>query len=290
MRIGTYNLKFLFDEGVRLHSGKERTFTAEFVEKRFAFFAEQFDTLHADILFLQELGDESALQKILKQTKGAYSYYIARPDKYGVGNAVIYKNDLACTCTSEPTNASLPVFNEGDEDILGSRMWSRRDYVKLATTHNDKPLVLFGVHIKSRFLMYKGGSSFPESPETLTQTDAADAIIRSEMFRFSQAKKLRELVDGVFATQQNPQLIVLGDLNTTESTEMFRVIMGKLKDRDDTLVHVGSSAVDHVFISRSLDKQITGKEIFNDSIAPDSPDSIGSDHAPIVIELAASKQ
>ena len=287
MRIGTYNLEFLFDEGVRLHSGKEHTFTAEFVAKRFAFFAKQFDMLNADILFLQELGDESALQKILKQTKNTYTYFIATPDKYGVGNAVIYKKDLQCTCSSEPTNTRLPVFNEKDEDILGSRMWSRRDYIKLETTYKENPLVLFGVHIKSRFLMYKEGSSFPEAPETLTQVDAADAIIRSEMFRYSQAKKIRELVDTVFTVHQDPQVAILGDMNTTASTEMFKIIIGRLKDRNDTLVHAfASDTVDHIFVSKSLEKQIAGRDIFNESVVSASPDSIGSDHAPIVIELA----
>lgn len=287
MRIGTYNLKFLFDEGKRLHSGKECTFTADFVEKRFAFFAKQFDMLNADILFLQELGDESALQKILKQTKDAYAYFIAEPDKYGVGNAVIYKNNFECVCSSVPTNAKLPVFNEKDEDTLGARMWSRRDYVKLETTYQDKPLVLFGVHIKSRFLMYKEGASFPESPETLTQVDVADAIIRSEMFRLSQAKKIRELVDEVFGKNLDTQVVVLGDLNTIESSEMFKIIVGKLKDRKDTLVHIfGSDTVDHILISKLLESQVIGKTIFNESVMPENPDSIGSDHAPLIVDLS----
>ncbi|MDP4001064.1 MAG: hypothetical protein Q8P83_02385 [bacterium] len=286
MRIGTYNLKFLFDEGTRLHSGKEHTFTADFVEKRFAFFAKQFDTLNADILFLQELGDESALQKILKQTRNDYSYFIAASDKYGVGNAVIYKKDLECVCSSVPTNASLPVFNEKDNDNLGSRIWSRRDYIKLVTKYKNKPLTLFGVHVKSRFLMYREGVSFPESPETLTQVDFADAIIRSEMFRLSQAKKIRELVDKVFDTDQDSQVAVLGNFNTPESSEMFKIIAGNKKDRYDTLIQIlGSGTVDHILISKSLKKYVLDKKIFSESVFPDSPDSIGSDHAPILVEL-----
>ena len=286
MRIGTYNLKFLFDEGKRLHSGKEHTFTADFVEKRFAFFAKQFDMLDADILFLQELGDESALEKTLKQAKNAYSYFIAQPDKYGVGNAVIYKKDLQCVCNSEPTNAALPVFSETDKDLLGSRMWSRRDYIKLETIYKNKPLTLFGIHIKSRFLMYKEGVSFPESPKTLTQVDFADAIIRSEMFRLSQAKKIRELVDKVFDTNYDSQVVVLGDFNTPESGEMFKIIAGNKKNRHDTLVRIaGSGTVDHILISKSLEGYVLDKKIFSEDIAPDSPDSIGSDHASLLVEF-----
>ena len=286
MRIGTYNLKFLFDEGIRLHSGKEHTFTADFAEKRFAFFAKQFDVLNADILFLQELGDESALQKILTQTKNSYSYFIAELDKYGVGNAVIYKKDLRCVCSSVPTNAALPVFSETDKDLLGSRMWSRRDYIKLETTYKNRPLALFGVHVKNRFLMYKEGVSFPESPETLTQIDLADAIIRSEMFRLSQAKKIREVADTVFDTDQASQVVVLGDFNTPESSEMFKLIAGNEKDRHDTLVRIlGSETVDHILISKSLERHVIDKSVFSDGVAPDSPDSIGSDHAAILVDF-----
>lgn len=264
----------------------ESTFTTEFVEKRFEFFAKQFDMLNVDILFLQELGDESALQKILRQTRDTYSYFIAEPDKHGVGNAVIYKKDLKCSCNSVPTNASLPVFSEKDKDVLGSRMWSRRDYIKLETTYEDKPLTLFGVHVKSRFLMYERGSSFSESLETLTQVDIADAIIRSKMFRLSQTKKIRGIVDEIFNANPDSQVVVLDDFNTLESTEMFKIVLGKLRDRHDTLTHiVGSETVDHILISRSLKQCVLGKKIYDEDLVSNSPDSIGSDHAPMVVEL-----
>lgn len=289
MRIGTYNLKFLFDAGTRLHSGKECTFTADFVDQRFAFFAEQFDQLDADILFLQELGDESALKKILGQTKTSYSYFIASPDNYGVGNAVIYKQNLQCVCSSITTNTSLPVFNNTDEDSIGPRLWSRRDYVKLETVYEGQPLTAFGVHIKSRFLMYEAGSSFPTNPETLTQVDAADAIIRSELFRLSQAKKLRESLDETFSHNQYSRVIALGDFNAIKSSEVLRIIYGNIKNRDDVLAPVFSSEnVDHILVSKSLEGHITKKEIFEDSVVSDSPDSVGSDHAPLLIEISPS--
>ncbi len=183
MKIGTYNLSFLFDAGRRLHSGKEVDFSPEFVELRFVYFAEQFDLLDADILFLQELGDESALTKILPKMKGDYSYFVATPDKDGIGNAVIYKRYLQCACESIPSNSILPAFAATDRSALGSTMPSRRDYVRLTTERNGKKLTMIGVHIKGNFLMYEQGSMYP--PAILTQTDAADAVIRSEMFRFS---------------------------------------------------------------------------------------------------------
>jgi len=186
MKIGTWNLRFLFDEGTRLYSGVETEFTKEFVEKRFAYFAEQFDALNCDILFIQELGDESALQKIVTQTKNNYSYFVGKPDKYGTGNAVIYKSDLECECESVPTNTVVPVFNEEDNDLISHRIESRRDYVKPETKVNGGTLVILGLHIKARFLVYKNGSSFPNEDEKDSQVLSADGAIRSEIFRLNQ--------------------------------------------------------------------------------------------------------
>lgn len=286
MRIGTYNLKFLFDEGVRLHSGKKHNFTTEFVAKRFSYFAKRFDVMDTDILFVQELGDESALQKILKQTKKSYSYFVAKPDKYGVGNAVIFKKSIKCKCESISTNTALPTFSEKDRDVLGKRIWSRRDYVRLITKYKRKPITLIGVHVKSNFMMYEEGASFPKSKKELTQIDAVDATIRSEMFRLSQAKKIRELIDHAFKKNKNAYVISLGDFNALKKSKMFEMVVGRIKDRDDRLIHVAESkAIDHIVISKALKKHMSGIKVYNKSIGPDHPDSIKSDHAAVIIDL-----
>jgi exonuclease III len=284
MKFGTYNLQFLFDEGVRLHSGKEHVFTKEFVNERFAYFAEKFDELDTDILFLQELGDESALKKVLERTRNKYSYFIATPDKYGVGNAVIYKEGIDCECFSVPTNTSLPVFDEEDEDVLGKRIWSRRDYVRVNTDYDGKPFSLMGVHIKARFMMYKGGSSFPESQESLTQVEAADATIRSEMFRLSQGKRIREEVDEILSPDTH--VAVVGDFNTRRDTDLFKLIRGRLKDKEGYLVDMlEHDGIDHVLVSQSLEGSVVEVKRYEELVQESGPEAIGSDHAPIVVTL-----
>ncbi|MFT5281124.1 MAG: exonuclease III [Flavobacteriaceae bacterium] len=287
MKIGTYNLKFLFDEGIRLHSGKERTFTAEFVARRFAYFAEQFNILDADILFLQELGDESALQKILKQTKEKYSYFIAETDKYGVGNAVIYKSSLNCDCSSIPTNTSLPTFDEQDVDNLGPRIWSRRDYINLVTQYKKQTLTLLGVHVKSRFLMFKNASSFPDDIEKVSQIANANGIIRSEMFRFAQVKKIRELVDEVFNNDSNSLVGVVGDFNMSNRPMMYKILTGNVKDQFDTLKRITSiDSFDGICVSKKLEEHISNTTVHNDSVGQDKYDGIESDHAAITFSLS----
>lgn len=306
MKISTYNLKFLFDTGTRLHSGKEYTFTSDFVEQRFQYFTKQFDLLDADILFLQELGDESALIKILEKTKADYRHFIAEPDTFGVGNAVVYKSRLNCSCSSIPSRTSLPVFNSEDKDTLGSRIRSRRDYVQVETTYNEKPLHLLGIHIKSNFLIYEKDRDGSKIQERLSQTEAADAIIRSEMFRFSQAKKVREMSDSIFKSNPNAQLIILGDFNATTSNKVYSIIRGHMKKLSDALTPILDKVpedlrfsivgpakkrlIDHILISKKLERYIADVEILNKNIYDHSrklnPQFIvESDHAPIIFEL-----
>ncbi len=304
MKIGTYNLGFLFDAGRRLHSGKEVDFSSEFVEKRFAYFAEQFELLDVDILFLQELGDESALVKVLQKVKEKYSYFIATPDDNGVGNAVIYKSDFQCACESIHTNASLPVFDSNDRGALGSTILSRRDYVRLTTGLNGKKVTMIGVHIKGNFLMYEQGSPYP--PETVTQTIAADAVIRSEMFRLSQAKRLRELVDREFVTDENAQVFVLGDFNSKEGNKVLEIVRGRAKNRPDSLVSIldqvpapqkysvagkqSNALIDYVFVSPSVIPAVSSVQIHNETLKnleddPAYPHIIPSDHAAVTFML-----
>ena len=303
MKIGTYNLEFLFDAGTRLFSGKEYDFPTEFVEKRFAYFAKQFEVLDADILFLQELGDESALIKILEQMEGKYSYFIAKPDEHGVGNAVIFKGGLDYSCESIPTNASLPVFDVDDQDTLGSRIPSRRDYVKLEAEYNDEKLTIVGIHIKSGFLMYESGGDYPK---VVSQTDKVDGIIRSEMFRFSQAKKVRQIVDEAFTGDEKAQVIVLGDFNSLQSNKVFEIIRGHIKKDPDALVPIldtleednrysiigkhYNGLIDHVLVSKSLEKSVNATQIHNKDLTnhegnSDYPYIIESDHAPVTFSL-----
>ena len=172
---------------------------------------------------------------------------------------------------------------------------------------NGKKLHVVDVHIKANFLMPEKNTLGEPKPMT-TQITAADGLIRSEVFRFSQAKKLRELIDTFFATDPNASVIVGGDYNAEENYAVYRIIRGVINDAPDTLSEAGikiepekrfsslsttlgrKRLLDHFLISKSLEPHLGSVQILNDAIfenkniAP-NPDLVGSDHAPIVIEL-----
>jgi endonuclease/exonuclease/phosphatase family metal-dependent hydrolase len=306
MKIATHNLEFLFEEGVHSHSGKEWIYTKELVDARIDHFSKLFYKIDADILLLQEVASKSVIERIIEKTGIDYSYFFATPDQNGVGNVILYKQKDAI-CESIPALAPLPVFIEGDVDVMGSRIWSRRDFVHAEVTWHGEKLHVVDVHIKANFLMPEK-NIVGEAHPMKTQVTAADGLIRSEVFRFSQAKKLRELIDTFFATDPNALVIVGGDLNAEENYAVFRIIQGVIKEAPDTLLEADSKIerekrfsslsttlgrrrlLDHILISKNLETRLVNVQILNETISDNkniapNPTLVESDHAPVVIEL-----
>jgi endonuclease/exonuclease/phosphatase family metal-dependent hydrolase len=305
MKIATHNVEFLFGEGEHTFQGKKWNFTKEYVEGRIEYLANLYSKIDADILFLQEVASEDVIKRIIAKVGKDYSYFLATPDRSGVGNAVLYKSQ-DCVCDSIPTTSAMPVFMEGDIDTLGPRIPSRRDFVKVTTTYKGNPLYLFGLHLKAKFLVpLKDSNKIDHAIET--QVDAADAFIRSEMFTLAQARKMREVVDQALASDPKSAVIVAGDFNAVEKDASFRIVRGELKDRSDSLISLSGKIprsdcfsfcrsngekiyIDHILFSKNLEPHAKSLQILNsglsrhDYISPNRS-FVESDHAPVVLEL-----
>lgn len=304
MRIGTFNLKDLFDEGLHRLYNLDFQYTADFVERRIEFLSKVIRKVDADILFLQEVGSEKVLARVATAADPTYSHFMGRPDKRGIANAVLFRLSN-CTCTSVPAMGPLPVFVEGDADVYSSRIDVRRDFVRLDTTYAGLPLMAVGVHLKSSIGTLEKGRD-GRLLDVTTQLDAADGYIRSAIFRFAQARKLREMVDACFAANKEAQVIILGDFNALERAEVLRVIYGELEDsatklssacnlvserkRFSHIRHGEKRLLDHLLVSENVRRAIRSVTIFNKKLRDigDEPLSlriVESDHAPIVMEV-----
>ena len=147
-----------------------------------------------------------------------------------------------------------------------------------------------------------------EAKPMTTQITAADGLIRSEAFRFSQAKKLRELIDTFFAVDPDASVIVGGDYNAEENYAVYRIIRGVVNDAPRYSYRSGRKMeqekrfsslsrtlgrkrlLDHFLISKSLEPHLADVQILNDNISEEKNiapnlNLVGSDHAPVVIEL-----
>jgi|GEM_PF-1241095 endonuclease/exonuclease/phosphatase family metal-dependent hydrolase len=310
MKIGTFNLRDLFEEGHQFRFyAEEVTYTADFIQRRIDSIATTIRKIDADILFLQEVASEKVLARIVAQTKLQYSTFVGGPDRRGIANAALYR--LAdCSCSTISTESQLPVFVEGDEDLYGTRINNipRREFIRLETTYRDLPLTLIGVHLKATTGMAKRDRTGKTIKlDVVTQIDAADSLIRSALTRLSQARKLREVADALFAKEGNAaQAVILGDFNALEYAELLRIIKGELEESPTTLfdacdeiperkryshIKLGKKRlIDHILVSRSVQQLIRAVAILNKKLRDQTTETAGqfiveSDHAPIVMEL-----
>jgi endonuclease/exonuclease/phosphatase family metal-dependent hydrolase len=304
MKIITQNLEFFFGEGIHKYAGKTWEHTEEFVQARINHFAELFKAENADVIFLQELASEDVIKRIIDRCGIDYSYFLAKPDNHGIGNAILTK-DKNTKFSSIPCVSPLPVFVTGDIDTIGPRIWSRRDFVYAETTFNDKPLHLLCIHIKANFLMPEQSTDGVSLPME-TQITFADGLIRSELFRASQSKRARLLIDEIFRNDQDAQIIVAGDFNGNPTSTIFRIISGGIKELPDSLILTTTlipkeerysaifrdenHLIDHILVSKTLEQSIKSVKILNKNLTDEKntfpkPSRIESDHAPIILEI-----
>ncbi len=305
MKIATFNVKFLFDEGEHKHSGRTWSYSPEYVSARVDHLAKVISDIDADFLFLQEVASASMIEKIIKETGKDYSYFLATPDNRNVGNAVLYK-PAECKVESIPAVTDVPVMVEGDTDMIGPRLHSRRAFVHLTTMYNSKPLHLFGLHLNSKFVVHLQSKKDRAPLPIVTQMEAADGLIRSEIFRSVQARKMRQVIDKLVAEDKDVQIVVMGDFNSIERDTPLRIIQGEFETLPDALVSParqvptenrysfigdqGKKLIDYILISKNLEAGMNSFKILNEGLShhsnkPPAPTFIESDHAPLVMEI-----
>jgi endonuclease/exonuclease/phosphatase family metal-dependent hydrolase len=305
MKIATFNVEFLFAEGEHKHSGKTWFYSPDYVVSRVDHLSKMIADIDADFLFLQEVASASMIEKIIKKTGKNYLYFLATPDNRSVGNAVIYK-PTDCKIESIPAVTDFPVMVEGDADSIGPKLHSRRGYVHLTTTYNGKPLHLFGLHLNSRFFIHLQSKKDRTPLPTNTQMEAADGLIRSEIFRSIQARKMRQVIDELIAHDKDVQIAVMGDFNSIERDTPLRIIQGEFESHDDALAsparripienrysfigEQGPKLIDYILITKNLESFVKSFKILNEGLSHHSnkaptPTFIESDHAPIVMEI-----
>ncbi len=303
MKIATYNLRNLFAAGHRDGFDSQLLVTQEFVDKVVSNLSKTISVIAPDILLAQEVGSDKVFIDLAKRSGSSYQTFLATPDTRGIANAALFNTHLEMA--SLPDINGFPVFIEGQEDIVSKSISKYRETVYLKTIYNSLPLHIFGVHLKASGPMpmrNKEGGKMP----IMTQREAGDAMIRTTIYKLAQARELRELIDELFLSDPQAQIIVLGDFNETEFTQVLRMIKGELASAEATQLtnlceqipqekrysFMGYGSIrllDHILVSPSLQASVLKLEILNDALIDQSgyPESqfFQSDHAPVVVTL-----
>jgi endonuclease/exonuclease/phosphatase family metal-dependent hydrolase len=315
MRVVTWNVENLFTPG-----GEGRPTEAEYAAT-LQTLTGVIAGLAPDVLALQEVGDEEALDDLRASleaaTAGGWVSRASRaPDGRGIRVAVLSTRDVLATQDVSALPPRLRPIQVDDAGTTVDRMG--RGALRVRVEADNGPLDVVTVHLKSKLLSYPGGRFTPRDEGERARTGAY-ALFR----RAAEAAATRVAVDDVLDGNGRQRALVLcGDMNDTLDAATTQILQGPsgselgtagalVPDRGDahrlwnvaplvperrrfSRVYRGrGELIDHVLVSRVLLERIQGADCAIDvgampSITDDPRDRIGtpgSDHAPVLVDL-----
>ena len=320
MRVVTWNVENLFAPTTTGEAGRP---SPEVYEAKLRTLTGVVQQLAPDVLALQEVGDESALDDLRDSLEAATSAgWLSRcsreHDGRGIRVAFLTPLDVLETDDVNDLPPRLAPVQVDDAGRTAARMG--RGALRVRVRGERGPVDVVTAHLKSKLLSYPGGRFSPRDEGERARAGAY-ALFR----RAAEAAALRVAVDDVLRGRGREQALVLcGDMNDTVEAATTQVLQGPggselgtagalIPDQGDahrlwnvapliddrrrfSRVYRGrGELIDHVLVSRALLEQVrladsavdaTGEPL--DSVTEDPRQRVrtpGSDHAPVLVDL-----
>lgn len=229
--------------------------------------------LRADVLLLQEMGDERYLRELQRDLQRAgieYSFH-----------AVLEAADAArhiAVLSRRPLQA-LTLHAQVAFPYLGGTERVKRGVLEFQIATSGGPVTLFGVHLKSRF------TERPEDPQ-------------SALRRLGEATAIRDLVLARVGDPRTARFAIVGDFNDDKASPVLRRLLQRGRTRVAVLLPIADSRgdtwtyvhrkdesytrVDHVLVSPALLPNVGEQRarIYDGEGVRDA-----SDHRPLILTL-----
>lgn len=302
LRIATFNLKDFFLP----RSDAERSVAVG----KFANIAANLRRANADVVALQEVGEEQQLDRLVKDVAdlGYGAPVIGTADKRGIRCAILSRVPILWSQVHTHKTLPFPRFVEGDPDPFGERIPLRRGIVHVRVESPDLGEVdVLTMHFKSNLPVALRGADGREVPDTTPRMHAESAL-RSLVQRAAEAVYVRGLVDDVFRALPDHAVCVLGDMNDGIDSLPVRILRGLGEPPTNVLVPCAElvpadqryscfhgntkTLIDHVLVSDRLFRAAKKFEIYNEALRYHGPHvepvapTEDSDHALCVAEFA----
>ncbi|HEX8795363.1 MAG TPA: endonuclease/exonuclease/phosphatase family protein [Polyangiaceae bacterium] len=267
-------------------------------------------TVDADVVGLQEVGSAELLAAVADRigSPNALHPVMGTTDPRGIGCALLSRLPVLEAEVHTAESLDFPVFVAGDAPPFGTRIPLRRGIVRARVETSLGPVDVLVAHFKSSRPVGVRDASSREVPPR-TAREAAEASLRSLVWRAAEALYVRGLVDGILSARPGARVAVVGDFNDVPDSAVLRCLCGAgegpranngtaaLADcttgveparRFSCLHGDGRVQIDHVLASESLRAVLAGARFFNDALrlhgkgdelAPDS------DHAPLLVRF-----
>jgi endonuclease/exonuclease/phosphatase family metal-dependent hydrolase len=310
--VATWNLENLFRPGSEYGP---RT-TDIYVAKLDAL-AATIEAIAPDVLAIQELGDDAALDDLLDRLTGEWSTARSTAaDHRGIRVGFVSRLAIAGEVDIVEFPAELADVQADDGGALTTRM-GRGGLLVRVVTPGGIEVELVTVHLKSKLISYPDGRFAPRDEDERARYGAY-ALFR----RAAEAATVRSFVNDRLAGQgEGRAVVLLGDCNDTVEAATTQILLGPGgselgtagADRPDegdawrmwnlaplipaaqrySRIYRGrGELIDHIFVSRALRDLVTDARAVVEPPLPsvhDDPrarrDAPASDHAPVVARL-----
>jgi endonuclease/exonuclease/phosphatase family metal-dependent hydrolase len=258
----------------------------------------------ADVVGLQEVGSAELLAAVAERmgSQAALHQVMGTTDARGIGCALLSRLPVLEARVHTAESLAFPVFVTGDAQPFGARIPLRRGIVLARVDTPVGPVDVLVAHFKSSRPVGVRDASNQETPPR-TAREAADASLRSLVWRAAEALHVRGLVDQILEARPGARVAVTGDFNDVPDSTVLRCLRADsglpaaLADcttgvdpaRRFSCLHRDSRVqIDHVLASESLRALLVGARFFNDALrVHDLADALApdSDHAPLVVRF-----
>lgn len=309
IRFATFNVLNLAMPGLRFYDGIE-PYTQEQYDAKVAWLAQKFDQLDADVIALQEVFSQEAVDDVLARTvryrDARHIGFEPEPGKLTPSVALISRLPLAGPIAKHlelPRGLSVPL-PDSDSPMT---CFTRPVLQVPVQMPGGVVLNVFVVHLKSKRPDYRTGDS-ENDPGSI-----GAAVLRSMIRRGAEALGLRYLLTDFAAGQRRP-LMVMGDFNDVADAVPTQLVLGggrslngcderlfecyRLQTRRDPLRDVGFThvhdgnfeTIDHVLVSEEFNPAsphalgaVVEVAYLNDHVIFRSPDA--SDHGAVLVRI-----
>jgi endonuclease/exonuclease/phosphatase family metal-dependent hydrolase len=291
LSIATWNVKDLFEPSAQ----------------RLAYLAWVLGEVDADVLGLQEVGTNRALDALLEAAAslGYRHKVVGTPDKRGIRNALVSRLRLVEGRVHTCDALEFPRFAASDPPPFGARVPLRRGVVHARVEAPGLGEVhALVAHLKSgRALPLEGASGAPVEPRS--SRERSEGALRALVWRASEALFVRGLVDQVQATNGEARVVVLGDMNDAWGSLPLRIVAGDgegalapcadrvpAEDRWSFIYDGVKAQLDHILASSPLAARLEGARFLNEEVRDHGAlpsqafPTLDSDHAPLVARFA----
>ena len=220
-RVMSWNVENLFEVGHEDGPDTEEQLAAKIESLRAVI-----DAQRPDVLGLQEIGSESALERLQAALNHLLPHRaIAAPDDRGIRVAFISRHELHDPMQIRPFPAELLPIQVGDDPPgpepppTMSRMG--RAALQVTVEAGAREVTLVTTHLKSKLLTFPGG--FTPVDEDQRARYAAYALFR----RASEATTVRTHLDGLLGGGgRDAAVVLLGDMNDEPSAATTLILNG----------------------------------------------------------------